>query len=75
MNEREIIKTIMDEQEISNAQLAKRINVSNAAMWDRLNNKNNKSLSISTASQMLNALDYKLVVVPADKVIKGGYEL
>ena len=75
MNEREIIKTIMDEQEISNAQLAKRINVSNAAIWDRLNNKNNKSLSISTASQMLNALDYKLVVVPADKVIKGGYEL
>ena len=75
MNEREIIETIMDEQEISNAQLAKRINVSNAAIWDRLNNKNNKSLSISTASQMLNALDYKLVVVPADKVIKGGYEL
>ena len=78
---RDIIKSIMVEQNVSNAQLADRINrnaekkVSNAAIWDRLNNSHNKSMSVSTALEMLNALNYKLIIVPDDKNVKGGIEL
>ena len=75
MTERDAIKDIMKKEGITNAQLAKRINLTNAALWDRLSSPKKKSLTISTASQMLNALDYKLVIVPSDKQIKDGYEL
>ena len=73
MNEKELIKEIMLKEGIGNAQLAKRIGITTQAMWDRLNNPKNKSLMISVASQILNAMDYKLVIVPSDKTVKEGY--
>ena len=75
MNEKEIIMQIMNEQGVTKGQLAKRLNLSNQAVWDRFNNKKNKSLNVATTLQMLRALDYKLVIVPADKIVKDGIEL
>jgi len=76
MNAKELIMHIMKEQSVSNAKLAKRIGITNAAIWDRLNNKKNKSLRLDVVIQMLAGLDYKVVAIPADKNIPdGGYEL
>lgn len=73
---RELIVDIMKEQNISNAQLGKRIGVKNTAIWDRLNSSKTKSLKVDTVIQMLNALDYKLIAIPSNKdTPKGGVEL
>ena len=46
MTGREIIKLIMEEQGVTNAELAARLNITQAALWDRLNNKKVKSYRI-----------------------------
>ena len=40
MKGREAIKTVMDVKGLSNADLAKRLGMSNAAIWARINFKN-----------------------------------
>lgn len=78
MNNREIIKTIMKEQEVSNSVLAKRLGVTQATLWDRLDTtprkgKPRKDISVALFSEMLRALDYKVVVVPENARIRDGY--
>ncbi len=78
MNNREIIKMIMKESEVSNATLAKRLNITQATLWDRLDTtprkgKPRKDISVALFSEMLRALDYKVVVVPSSTRIKDGY--
>lgn len=77
MDAREIIKEIMSEQGITNAVLAKRLSVSNATIWDRLNNrKGRKDIPVSLLNEMLKALDYKITIVPCNKrVSEGDYEV
>lgn len=73
MTAKEIVKTIMDMKSVTNASLASRLNITQQAMWDRLNNKKNKDLSVSVLVDMANAMDYKVVVVPRETRIKEGY--
>lgn len=78
MNNREIIKMIMKEQEVSNSVLAKRLGVTQATLWDRLDTtprkgKPRKDISVALFSEMLRALDYKVVVVPENARIRDGY--
>ena len=78
MNNREIIKMIMREQEVSNSVLAKRLGVTQATLWDRLDTtprkgKPRKDISVALFSEMLRALDYKVVVVPENARIRDGY--
>jgi len=76
MRGRDIIKSIMDANSITNATLAHRLGITNAAIWDRLNNKGVKDLSVSTLSDMARNLDYKVVVVPRNsRIPEGGYEV
>lgn len=76
MRAREIVKAIMDKFGITNAVMASRLNISQAALWDRLNNKKVKDIPVSTLSEMLRALDYKVVIVPrGSRVPEGGYEV
>ena len=76
MRGREILKAIMKATGISNAVLAKRLNVSNATIWERLNNKNVKDIPVSLLSEMVRAMDYKVVVVPAtSRLPEGGFEV
>lgn len=76
MRGREILKVIMKATGISNAVLAKRLNVSNATIWERLNNKNVKDIPVSLLSEMVRAMDYKVVVVPAaSRLPEGGFEV
>ncbi len=78
MNNREIIKTIMNEQGINNSTLAKRLEITQATLWDRLDTtprkgKPRKDISVTLFSEMLRALDYKVVVVPENTRIRDGY--
>ena len=70
MKGREIVKTIMEKQGVTNAQLAHRLDVSIPTMWDRVNSKKVKDIPLSTLNEMLRALDYKIIIVPAGKQTK-----
>ena len=76
MKAREITKVIMDKQGVNNASMADRLNITPAALWDRLNNKKVKDIPVSTLSEMLRALDYKVVIVPrSSRISADGYEV
>jgi hypothetical protein len=84
MNHKELIKDLMKEQNVSNVEMVKRINdtfqpekeFTPAALWDRLNNKKNKSLSVVNLNEMLSVLGYKVIVAPADmKTPKDCYDV
>jgi DNA-binding Xre family transcriptional regulator len=67
MTGREIIKEIMNEQGVTNAEMAFKLNITQAALWDRLNNKKVKDIPLSLLSEMLRALDYTVQIVPRKK--------
>ena len=74
MRGREVIKRIMEAKGVTNADIAKRLNLTNAAVWERLNNKNVKDIPVSLLSEMLRVLDYKILVVPASaRIPEKGY--
>lgn len=77
MNAKQIVKTIMGEKDVANAVLANRLGITSAALWDRLNNKKNKDLSVSVLCDMLQALDYDVIIVPHGKgsKIDGAYKI
>lgn len=76
MRGREVLKAVMEHQDITNAILAKRLNITSAAVWERLNNKNVKDIPVSLLSEMLQALNYKIIVVPEDTELpEGGYQI
>ena len=64
MTGREIIKEIMQEQGMSNAELASKLKITQAALWDRLNNKKVKDIPVSLLSEMLRMLDYTVQIAP-----------
>ena len=67
MNGREMIKYLMDEKKINNATLAHRLGITQATIWERLNNKKTRDIPLSTFCDMIQALDCDLLVVPANK--------
>jgi DNA-binding Xre family transcriptional regulator len=74
MKAREIVKTIMENLNVSNATMAARLSITPAALWDRLNTKKVKDIPVSTLNEMLKALDYKIVIVPREtRVPTNGY--
>ena len=66
MNEKEIVRTIMSEKGITNAQMANALGITQATLWDRLNGKK-PNLSIAKLNEMLRYLDYDLVIMPRGK--------
>lgn len=76
MRGREIIKKIMQDINLGNAELAGRLGVSNATVWERINNKNVKDIPVSLLSSMVRVMDYKVIVVPKNtRTPNGGYEV
>nr|DAE50646.1 MAG TPA: LAMBDA REPRESSOR (TRIPLE MUTANT)/DNA COMPLEX-DNA COMPLEX, DOUBLE HELIX, TRANSCRIPTION-DNA.1A [Bacteriophage sp.] len=74
MTGREIVKDIMNKENKTNAELADRLRISQAAMWERLNNKKVRDIPLSTLSAMLRALDYKVCIVPrGHRIPDDGY--
>lgn len=77
MNGREIIKNLMKQKGVSNADMANRLSITQAALWDRLNNKKVKDIPLSLLSEMLSVIDYDVVIVPRGKGsrIEGAYKV
>lgn len=77
MNARQIIKEIMMNKEITNADMAHRLSITQAALWDRLNTKKTKDIPVSTLCEMLAVMDYDVVIVPRGKgaKIEGSYRI
>ena len=76
MTGKEIVKKIMEEQEVSNAELAHKLSVKPTAMWDRLNNTKAKDLNVSLLSSMVRTLGYKIQIVPTNRQVpKDGFEI
>lgn len=83
MNCKEIIKSIMVEQNKTLSDVADAMGIKSTALWDRLktkksiNGKEVKTLNITVAklNDILRVLGYKIVIVPRDtaKSIKCGY--
>lgn len=77
MEAREILKDIMNEHEIPNVELARRLDVTPATIWDRLNNKKGrKDISVSLLRAMLSVMEYKIIIAPNETPIpEGGYAI
>lgn len=76
MKGREIVKEIMKEQGVTNALMANRLNITQAALWDRINSSKVKDIPLSTLNEMLRVLDYKIIIVPTDnRVPDKGYKV
>ncbi len=79
MNGREIIKDIMTKQNITNSTLANRLGITPAALWDRIDTqprkgKPRKDIPVSLLSEMVQVMDYKIMVVPSNaRLPKDGY--
>lgn len=76
MTSKELIKTLMTEKNVTNAEMAKTLGITQAALWDRLNPKKSDNTTVTKLNAMLNALGYKIQVVPNETpVLKNGYEV
>lgn len=73
MNIGEVIKSILKLENLSIKALSKRI----SAPYTRITNRlNQNDMTIGKANELLRPLDYKLVIVPADKKLKENeYEV
>lgn len=75
MTSKELIKMLMNERDMTNADMAKQLGISQAALWDRLNKQSN-NMSIAKMNSMLELLGYKIVLIPKDTPIPDdGYEV
>ena len=78
-NGREIIRDIMTKFNVTNTALASRLGITPAALWDRIDTqprkgKPRKDIPVSLLSEMLQAMDYKVMIVPSKvSVPRDGY--
>jgi len=79
VNGREIIKDIMVKHNVTNAALANRLGVTQAALWDRIDTqprkgKPRKDIPVSLLSTMVKPMGYKVVIVPdSEEIPAAGY--
>lgn len=77
MKAREVLRAVVAEKKMSNAELAHRLGLTIAACWERVSSPY-KPLDMSTKElcPTLRVLGYKVVVIPWDtKTPSGGFEV
>lgn len=76
MTSKEIVNNLMQVQGVSNAEMAAKLNLTQAALWDRLNPKKTNNMTVKKFNEMLKMLDYKIVAVPRKtRLPEGGFEV
>ena len=76
MTSKEIVNNLMRAQGVSNAEMAAKLNLTQAALWDRLNPKKTNNMTVKKFNEMLKMLDYKIVAVPRKTHLpEGGFEV
>lgn len=75
MTTREILKKLITESGKTNADLAYGLNITPAAVWDRLNSPKTNNLTTNKLVDMLRFLGYDLVIMPHGKAgrIENSY--
>lgn len=75
MTAKEIVKTLMIEKEVTNADMAAALQITQAALWDRLNPKKTDNMTVKKLNSMLRHLGYDLVIMPRGKAgrVEGSY--
>lgn len=73
MKATDIIRDIMNKKDIKPSVLAYNLKIKNNTLSERMTQKN---ISVLKLSEMLRAMDYKIIVVPRNTQVKEGcYEL
>jgi hypothetical protein len=76
MTSKEIVNNLMQAQGVSNAEMAAKLNLTQAALWDRLNPKKTNNMTVKKFNEMLKMLDYKIVAVPRKtRLSEGSFEV
>lgn len=76
MTSKEIVNNLMRAQGVSNAEMAAKLNLTQAALWDRLNPKKTNNMTVKKFNEMLKMLDYKIAAVPRKtRLSEGGFEV
>ncbi len=71
MKARDIIKELMDEKNVSIAEMARSMEISNQNVWNTLSGSYSKSIQVDKLVKFLDRLNYKLVIVPYNSKISG----
>lgn len=73
MNALDAVKEVMRIRGVKQIELADRIRVKQSTLSERMSQKN---VSVQKLDEMLNAMDYKIVIVPRNsKVPENGFEV
>lgn len=75
MKSYEIVKELVKQSDASVAGLAEALGKSRQTVWNTLKGKGRKTMSVDGLAEMLDALGYKLVIVPKTTSVKNGYEV
>lgn len=76
MTAREIVNCLFKKSGISQSLYAKRLGVTRATLWDRLNTSKTNDMTASLLSKMVSVLGYKVTVVPEDaETPSDGYDV
>lgn len=76
MKTRHIIKSLMIEQNITNADMARKLGITSQAMWERTKSNCNKDIGTEQLAEILNQLGYKILLTPKDAPIPDrSYEV
>ena len=76
MTAKELVRHLMKMKDTTNVSMAEKLGISPQALSDRLKTKKSDNLTVTNFNAMLNAIGYKVVVVPDDKAIDSdSYEV
>ena len=70
MNAKEVVKKLIEEKGTTQADVAAAMNITQAALWDRINSKKTTSLTVKKLNEILRALGYEIVIMPRAKAGK-----
>jgi predicted transcriptional regulator len=70
MNSKELVRKLIEEKGVSQADVAATMNITPAALWDRISSKKTSSLSVKKLNEILRALGYEIVIMPRAKAGK-----
>jgi transcriptional regulator with XRE-family HTH domain len=70
MNSKELVRKLIEEQGVSQADVAAKMDITPAALWDRISSKKTSSLSVKKLNEILRALGYEVVIMPRAKAGK-----
>lgn len=75
MKAKTLLKSLIEQNGLTNAGVAKAMNMTPQALWNLLNMGDRKAMSVDRMAEILDVMGYKLVAVPKAQNVKGGLEV